>query len=116
MKQKINNHAFVIQLEECSPSKGDVGGSSPSECTKFYFMLKEIIEQFSEESFLTIDGHDNAIIGVDENTMKLCYSMRQIIHNLMNDMSHVEALEFYDFNIAGAYMGEKTPILVNDYF
>ena len=79
-------------------------------------MLDQIIESFPEETFLKIDGHDNAILGVDETTMKLCYSMKQIIHNLMNDMSHVEAVEFYDFNIAGAYMGEKTPTLINDYF
>jgi hypothetical protein len=79
-------------------------------------MLEKIFDSFPEESFLKIDGHDNAIIGVDEATMKLCYSMKQIIHNLMNDMSHEEAIEFYDFNIAGAYMGEKTPTLVNDYF
>jgi hypothetical protein len=79
-------------------------------------MLKEIIELYPEESFLKIDGHDNAIIGVDETTMKLCYSMKKIIHNLTEDMSEEEAIEFYDYNIAGAYMGEKTPTLVNDYF
>lgn len=79
-------------------------------------MLDQIIEKYSEETFMKIDGHDNAIVGVDEASMKLCYSMKQIIHNLMNDMSHQEALEFYDFNIAGAYVGEKTPILINDYF
>lgn len=79
-------------------------------------MLKKIIEQYPEESFLKIDGHDNAVIGVDEKTMNLCYSVKQIIHNLMNDMSHIDAVEFYDFNIAGAYVGEKTPVLVYDYF
>ena len=30
-----------------------------------------------------------------------------------DDMSYDEAREFIDFNIAGAYIGEDTPILVN---
>lgn len=78
-------------------------------------MLKDIIERFPEASFLKIDGHDNAILGVDEQSMKLCYSEKQIIHNLMNEMTHLEAVEFYEYNIQSAYMGEKTPILVTDY-
>ncbi len=79
-------------------------------------MLEQIIESYPEESFLIIDGHDNAIIGVDETTMKLCYSVNKIIENLMENMEEDEAVEYYDFNIAGAYMGEKTPILVSDRF
>ena len=79
-------------------------------------MLEQIIESYPEESFLKIDDHDNAIIGVDETTMKLCYSVSKIIENLMKDMDEEEAIEYYEFNIAGAYMGEKTPILVNDRF
>jgi hypothetical protein len=28
-------------------------------------------------------------------------------------MDYAEALEFYDFNIAGAYVGEQTPIFMH---
>jgi hypothetical protein len=31
-------------------------------------------------------------------------------------MSEDEALEYFDFNVSGAYMGEKTPIWCNDQF
>lgn len=33
----------------------------------------------------------------------------------MNEMTEEEAIEFYEFNIQGAYMGDKTPILITDY-
>jgi hypothetical protein len=29
-------------------------------------------------------------------------------------MSHEEALEYFDYNVKGAYMGEKTPVWVDD--
>jgi hypothetical protein len=28
----------------------------------------------------------------------------------MKEMSHQEAIEYYEFNILGAYMGETTPV------
>ena len=65
---------------------------------------------------LKIDGHDNAIIGivmVYPNYIFL-YSMRKIITNLEKDMSHIDALDYYEFNIAGAYMGECTPAIMED--
>ena len=31
-------------------------------------------------------------------------------------MSYEEAVEYFDFNVEGAYMGEKTPIWVDDEF
>jgi len=29
-------------------------------------------------------------------------------------MSHEDAIEHFDYNIAGSYVGDKTPIFVND--
>lgn len=29
-------------------------------------------------------------------------------------MNHEEALEYFDFNVDGAYVGEQTPIFVED--
>jgi len=31
-------------------------------------------------------------------------------------MEHEEALEFFDFNVDGSYVGEQTPIFVEDEF
>lgn len=79
-------------------------------------MLEFILNAFDEDTFLKIDGHDNAVIGVDLKSMRLIYSVRQIIENLKTDMSEFDAVEFYEYNIVGAHMGDLTPILCEDYF
>jgi hypothetical protein len=79
-------------------------------------MLETILNAFDDDTFLKIDGHDSAVIGVDLKSMRLIYSTSQIIKNLMNDMSENDAVEFYEYNIACAHLGEMTPILCEDYF
>ena len=78
-------------------------------------ILDKILEAFDNDTFLKMDGHDNAVIGVDLKSMRLIYSVSTIIKNLMNDMSEEDAVEFYEFNIACAYIGDLTPILCEDY-
>lgn len=72
-----------------------------------------ILEQFPEEEFMFCDGMDNAIIGITTN-MIVVYSADKIIDLLKHDMLEHEAIEYFNFNIEGAYMGEKTPIYVYD--
>ena len=79
-------------------------------------MLEKILEWFPEEQLLKADGFDNAIIGVDESTMRLIYSVSKCIEILCEDMSEEEAVEYFDFNVSGSYMGEKTPIWCYDDF
>lgn len=79
-------------------------------------MLEEILENYSDETFLKADGFDEAIIGVDESSMRLIYSTSKCIEILMRDMSQTDAIEYFNFNVSGAYMGEKTPIWCFDYF
>ena len=38
-------------------------------------MIKEIIELYGDYEFLMADGFDEAIIGIDESTMRLIYSV-----------------------------------------
>lgn len=79
-------------------------------------MINEIIEQYEDETFLIADGFDEAIIGVDETTMRLIYSVKKCIDILMNDMSEEDAIEYFNFNVSGAYVGDKTPIWCQDNF
>ena len=74
--------------------------------------LEEIIEMFPDEEFLTADGFDEAIIGVDSfsESPRLIYSIEKCIEILTEDMTEEEAQEYFYFNTAGAYVGEKTPI------
>ena len=81
-------------------------------------MLEEIIEMYPEDSFLIADGFDNAIIGLDLVSMRLIYSVTKVIEIIMlePDISEGDAYEHFEFNISGAYMGEKTPIWCYDNF
>ena len=66
------------------------------------------------------DGFDECVIGVaniwrDQITVEvLVYSADAMIEILrLNDgMSEEEALEYFEFNIEGAYIGIDTPVLV----
>lgn len=79
-------------------------------------ILEQIIDQYSDESFLKADGFDEAIIGLEESSMRLIYSVSKCIAILLNDMSIEDALEYFDYNVRGAYVGDKTPIWCEDNF
>lgn len=80
-------------------------------------LLTSIIETYDEEQFLLADGFDEAIIGVETKTMRLIYSYMKCIKILeYQGMERDEALEFFEYNTVGAYVGEKTPIWCEDFF
>lgn len=73
---------------------------------------QEIEEVFQGEDLLFADGYDEAIIGIDNNG-RIVYDASKVIDCLVEQgMDEDEAIEFYDFNISGAYVGENTPIFV----
>ena len=76
--------------------------------------LEEIIEMFPEEQFLTADGFDSAIVGVEPNTMRLVYDRDKMIGILIEDeeMEEIDAIEYLEYNTWNAYVGEKTPIFI----
>ena len=77
--------------------------------------LKEILEKYPDESFLTADGLESAVIGVDLKTMCIVYDKELCTNALMDNdgMDYEEAVEFLEFNTYCAYVGEKTPIFVD---
>jgi len=77
-------------------------------------MLDKIVEWFPEDEVLVADGFDDAIIGIDSNSMRLIYSISKCIEILSKDMDEEEAVEYFDFNVRGSYVGEKTPIWCTD--
>jgi hypothetical protein len=79
-------------------------------------MIETILDHYQDEQFLKADGFDDAIIGVEESTMRLIYSVSKCIEILCKDMDMEDAIEYFDFNVSGSYMGEKTPIWCYDDF
>ena len=77
-------------------------------------MVAEILEKYPDEEFLLADGFNEAVLGVDEKSMRLIYSISKCINILMEDMSEEDAFEYFYYNVSGAYMGDKTPIWCDD--
>ena len=80
---------------------------------------RELAERGCEElnpEALFMDGLDDAILGIGNQYSKppvVVYDETLIIDNLIGQgMSYEEAWEYYGFNIAGAWVGENTPISV----
>lgn len=77
--------------------------------------LKERLQDQDDE-FLTLDGHDSACVGIGRRCSKeplLVYSREKILENLVKQgMNEEEAEEYLEFNIAGAWVGDLTPIIV----
>ena len=73
--------------------------------------------KISEEypDLLKADGFDEAILGVVQRMgiQAICYDQDKVIDILMEDgMSLEEAVEYFEFNIAGAWVGESTPFFM----
>jgi len=77
----------------------------------------EIYNMYPEESFVTADGFDDAILGivVTKKTKRILYSVPACIDILIAmGMTEEEAYEYFDFNTRGAYVGEQTPVWLDD--
>ena len=73
-------------------------------------------EDLDYEGLLFADGFDEAIIGVAERIGMepvVAYDTNKIIEILSREMTEDEAVEYFEFNILGAYMGERTPIYIS---
>lgn len=65
---------------------------------------------------LFADGFDDAIIGMEMNSdvYRVVYGIEKMIFILMHrdSMSEEEALEYLEYNVFSAYLGEGTPIYI----
>jgi hypothetical protein len=74
---------------------------------------REICEEIAQENTLFADGFDEALLGLDQKG-RAVYSVSKCIDILSENMELQEAVEYFYFNTAGAYVGEMTPIWVED--
>ena len=73
-----------------------------------------MIKIVEESEPLRADGFNEAIIGNEYHGGLVVYSIEKILKILIirDGMDMDEAIEYFDFNIAGAYVGEMTPIFI----
>ncbi len=80
-------------------------------------MLREDISEINPEALL-IDGFDEAIIGMAERINLgpvVAYDVQTILKIMIerDEMTFDEAIEYFEFNILGAWAGDNTPIFIN---
>ena len=77
--------------------------------------LKEILEIYPENNWLKADGFDDCVMGIVHSFSGesiLAYDYYKIIKKLRKNMTQDEAIEHFNYNIVGSYVGEKTPIYI----
>jgi hypothetical protein len=82
--------------------------------------MEELIEVNPEA--LTADGFDDAYVGwidrrwtTSQSGPVAVYSRQKCIDILMKQgMSYEDAVDYFEFNVIGAYMGPLTPLFLNE--
>lgn len=76
----------------------------------------EILVNMNEEALLA-DGLEDALLGVCYRAGQepvACYDYDICLQILMNQgMSEHEAVEYFEFNVLGAWVGEGTPVFID---
>lgn len=79
--------------------------------------INDYLEGMGEDALL-MDGFDDALIGFSQRInepLLAVYSMNKMVDCLIvQGMNYDEAVEYIDFNCVGAWVGEKTPIIVQE--
>ena len=127
--QNINEQKPYILRDGVAPQKSsrDVAGSptptfgveKPSTPTRTRSMLTEELEQ-ELDGALILPGHDSALVGVGsrcgmENVAIYDLDLLQASFMEQNDWTEEEAQEWIDFNVLGAYLGERTPLFMRSH-
>jgi hypothetical protein len=79
-------------------------------------MSPEEIAEINPEALLC-DGFDDAIIGMAERINLgpvVAYDVDKMLDIMVerDGMTYEEAMEYFDYNILGAWMGENTPVYI----
>lgn len=82
-------------------------------------MSREEIEEINPDALLC-DGFDEAIIGMAERINLgpiVAYDVDKMLKIMVerDGMTYEEAMEYFDYNILGAWMGENTPVYIQTY-
>jgi hypothetical protein len=117
-----------LNIDQIAGSSPDELGSSdrlnakslPEELDERLNIREELAAEWDTELlFLSEEEFDEAIIGVSErigDEPVVAYDTTKIVDILSRSMTVDEAYEYFEFNILGAYVGEKTPVFITTAF
>ncbi len=80
-------------------------------------MLTNDLEEYVDEGALLMEPreqYDKCIVGVTYYGDKFVYDANLVIQSLITDqeMTEEEALDWFEYNVIGSYMGDGTPIFI----
>ncbi len=81
-------------------------------------MLDDYVdENYPDEDILIPDGFEEAFVGIATQFNKpiAIFNRQKCIEILCKDMSYENAVEYFSYNVEGAYVGENTPAFL-DFF
>ena len=75
---------------------------------------EELQIELVENECLLADGFENALIGITDGLNSVAvYDSNLCIELLVKEgMSEIDAIEHFYYNVAGSYVGEKTPVFI----
>lgn len=80
------------------------------------YEVDEDDDELDDDQLLFLSGMDKAIVGVAfgmQMEERVVYDYEKVIEHLESaGLEYEDAIEFFDFNIASAWMGDHTPIFI----
>ena len=78
---------------------------------------KKLQEKHNYKELLFADGFDEAIVGMAERINLgpvVAYDVDKMLEIMVerDKMTYEEAMEYFDYNILGSWMGENTPVYI----
>ena len=84
----------------------------------FLNKLKDQFPQIEEEGVLLADDLEEAFMGLGWQFSKLVavYDIEKVLMKFERDgMTAEQAIEYFEYNVQGAYVGEETPIFLRKF-
>jgi hypothetical protein len=79
--------------------------------------LREWLGDVADDGVVIMDGYDHCVVGLAEHFdfgPVLVYDRELIIQTLMEEgLEEEDALEHFYYNIAGSYVGKRTPMFIS---
>ena len=76
--------------------------------------MNKILEQY--EGLVRMEGFDDCILGVSTRFGQepiVAYDYNKVIEHLMGDgMTHEDAIDYFEFNQIGSWVGDRTPCFI----
>ena len=80
-------------------------------------LIARIVDFYPDEVFIKPEGFDEAVIGVEGETLVLVYSVKKCLQILVDSgMDYMDAVNFFEYHVRNQDFGTRTPLFIEDHF